>query len=538
MKSNNAVVKLLNKHIANRYDNVAVIKHHDGVWTYGQLGVKVSAYASYFGSIGIRKGDTVAIYLEDCPDWIAAFLALLHIGAVAVPIDTFATIEKVNICIQLARTRFLFTKTEFLKKNNIDIEALDIEYLGQVIVTEDLGSIPSCSVVPVCDVKETDPALILFTSGSTGSPKGVVHSHRSLTSIAEGFGAECLRPDSGDIFFSTSRLFFGYGLGNSLIFPLYFACSVVLVSEKVTPAELKKLINEYNVTHFFSVPKIYSSMLMEPDGLNMFPSIKQFISAGEPLPATLAKLWVTATKKNMMDGIGSTEAMHIFCYSHFFANGTSMIGRRVSNYDIKLFDDNKVEIVTSESPGNIAVRGMAIASAYCAQPGASTKVLVDGYLYTGDLYKYSVDNELIYVGRNSDIFKSSGLWVSTFEIESVVRELPWIEDVGVVFYLDHSMCQKVLALVIPKLKRMELIASGMLDDTDCEETIRRHLASKLPKYKLPSDVRLVSDMPRNSNGKLDKAKIKKLLSSTAVDEWGQMLPRIVLNRMPEGVIEI
>ena len=109
---------------------------------------------------------------------------------------------------------------------------------------------------------------------------------------------------------------------------------------------------------------------------------------------------------------------------------------------------------------------------------------------------------------------------------------------GVVFYLDHSMCQKVLALVIPKLKRMELIASGMLDDTDCEETIRRHLASKLPKYKLPSDVRLVSDMPRNSNGKLDKAKIKKLLSSTAVDEWGQMLPRIVLNRMPEGVIEI
>lgn len=538
MESNNAVFKLLQVHIEKGHDNVEAIRYRNGVLTYGQLEKKVCTYASYFNSIGIKKGDAAAIYLEDCPDWVFVFLGLLHIGAIAVPIDIFGSVEKIKVCIELSCARFIFTTAHLSNEKDIDFEALDVELLEKVIFIESLGLLPPDSQIAACDVKETDPALILFTSGSTGLPKGVVHSHKSLTAIAEGFGAESLSPCVGDVFFSTSRLFFGYGLGNSIIFPLYFACSVVLIAERMGVGELKQLINEYKVTHFFSVPKIYSSMLMEPEGLNMLPSIKQFISAGEPLPATLAKLWVAATGKNMMDGIGSTEAMHIFCYSQFFPNGTSLIGKRVGNYDIKLFDDNKIEIVTAEQPGSIAVRGEAIASAYCAQPGVNTEMLIDGYLYTGDLYKYSANNELIYLGRNSDIFKSSGLWVSTFEIESTVRELPWVEDVGVVFYLDHLMCQKVMALVIPKIKRIKLIASGVFDDTDCEEAISNHLAAKLPKYKLPNDVRLVSDMPRNSNGKLDKARIKKLLSSTTVDEWGGVLPRIVLTRVPDAVAEV
>lgn len=530
---NNGAYFLLKKHLYAETSNCPAIIYGESSLSYSQLNQQVERYAHWLFTQGIRQGERVAIWLNDSPEWVALFLACLQMGLIAVPINTF--VKEQDLAFYLNDSQASLLVTEHSQLVGIDIAHIFNQTCTRILTLEDILPLADSRISGCRPVDEQTIGFILYTSGSTGKPKGALHSHANLAATAQTFGYSILRPRSGDRFYSSSRLFFAYGLGNSLTFPLYFGCTSVLSQTRLAPADTLELIERYNITHFFSIPAIYSKLYPCLEQQSLAKSLRMCISAGEPLSQQLAREWVSRTQVDLVDGLGSTEALHIFCCTRYAGSGDIEPGHAVTGYDLQLLDDNNFVIEKNEVIGNLAVRGTSLAHGYWQQPEASGKTFMQDLLLTGDQYQRSPSGHYLYVGRKGDMFKASGLWVSAFEIEQVIMSLDYVAEVALVVYNDAQQEQKTAAFVVPGLGTItpQYLQQPEVLRESLEARIHDDLAKCLSRYKLPTFIYPLAELPRTATGKVAKPALKEL--AIANDPVKQTPNHITTTSTPEVV---
>ena len=470
--------------------------------TFDELRIEVRNWECELLNRGVAETDRVALLLYDSPEFIAAFLATVSIGAVCVPINTFLLAHDVEFILSDSGAGLLIIESELEDKLLMSDETLNrtvilkVDTRSRAYIKRDVAD--TRPVRPVT-TRET-PAFLLYTSGSTGTPKGVLHCHGSIPFTVEAYAANVLGLTSGDRVFSSSRMFFAYGLGNSLSFPLAAGATVLLEPERMSAERLAKFIEDRKPTVFFGVPAVYLSLLEYRlnGGRVDLSSVRLFVSAGEALPSKIFEDWQGAFGYRILDGIGSTEMLHIFISNREGNTREGSSGTIVEGYAARLLDENGVE-VQSEELGNLWVRGESATSGYWNLPELTEQTIKDGWVRTGDVYRRDEDGFFYHVGRSDDCFKVKGLWVSPIEVESVLILHKAISEAAVISSVDESGLATARAFVV--------IRQGERSDA-LKEEIRDFAGSRLPQYKVPSRIEFIEEMPRTSTGKVQRYKLR------------------------------
>jgi benzoate-CoA ligase len=494
--------------------------------SYGELRGETIRMAQAILAIGAVPGDRVALLLHDSPEFIEAFVATCSLGAIAVPINTslrpeeqcsilhnsgakLALIEG-DICHELLthapeKLHSLENVVQIDRSFRTDPapEAGDHFYpelsLRNPPVTIHAMESLLTKVFESADPEfpepgRDDPAFILYTSGSTGEPKGAVHTQSDIFYTNQTFCHEVLNLTAQDRLFSSSRLPFAYGLGNSFSFPLLNGATTILCRAKPSPDVIAKLFKEHRPTIFFGVPVIYNLLLEHHRGGMKLDcsSLRLCVSAGEALPAHLGEEWEKEFGVPVLDGIGSTETLHMFMSNHEGEVRYGSSGRLLNGYEARLLDD-----------GNLWIRGDSAARGYWQKPEATARTFVDGWVRTGDLYRVDEDGFWFHLGRSDDCFKSSGQWVSPVEVEGVLLRHSRVARAAVVEDFDADQLPCACAFVV----RRELES----DSGQLEHELRKLAAESLPRFKQPRKYVFVSELPYTATGKIQRFKLRKQL---------------------------
>jgi benzoate-CoA ligase len=485
----------------DRIGDRTAIEFRDSRITYRELREAVDHWAYQFSSRGVKPGDRVALLLLDTPAFIACLLATVSIGAVCVPINTFLPAHDVGFILGDSGARLVVVDDEL--QDRVDAAADD--RLTVLRVDEQTSSRPTSNASSARTSARTDttgetPALMLYTSGSTGTPKGVVHRHGAIPFTVESYAADVLCLTNEDRVFSSSRMFFAYGLGNSLSFPLAAGATVILEPERMSAERLARLIEHRRPTVFFSVPAVYLSLLEYRLGGGKLDlsSVRLFVSAGEALPAKIFEDWQREFGGTILDGIGSTEMLHIFISNREGNSRAGSSGTLVEGYSARLVDDRGGEVRAGEL-GSLWVKGDSATTGYWNLQELTGETIKDDWVRTGDVYRRDENGFFFHIGRSDDCFKVSGLWVSPIEVESVLISHEAVSEAAVVSSIDDSGLATGRAYVV--------IRQGERGDA-LRDQIRKFAGSRLPHYKVPSQIEFIDEMPRTSTGKVQRYKLR------------------------------
>jgi benzoate-CoA ligase family protein len=483
---------------------LTAIEFRGGRITYNELRREVDHWTGQIIACGIGEGDRVAMLLYDSPEFVACFLAAVSIGAVCVPINTFLPAEDVLFILSDSGARLVIAEDELEWKTDLGdpafadkctlltVDTAARHYLDAKDDVEPRGSLPATT--------EQSPAFLLYTSGSTGAPKGVLHLHGAIPHTVSSYSSNVLRLSKEDRVYSSSRMFFAYGLGNSLSFPLAAGATVILDSERPTPGRIAKLFEEQRPSFFFGVPAIYRSLMeFRAAGNHVDVSaLRKCVSAGEALPERVFEDWRREFGLPILDGIGSTEMLHIFISNAEQETRAGSSGRAVRGYEARLLDDGDREVDGGE-PGNLWVRGASATPGYWNRPELTRATIRDGWVRTGDIYRRDGDGFYFHVGRSDDCFKVRGLWVSPIEVESALMAHEAVVEAAVVSDADENGLATARAYAVIRTEG---------DREGLEEELRRFVASRLPQYKVPSSIEFIAEMPRTSTGKIQRFKLR------------------------------
>ena len=483
------------------------IESRDRRITYRELRDEVDHWGRLIKNCEVDEGDRVALLLYDSPEFIAGFLAAVSIGAVCLPINNFLPARDVEFILSDSGASLLIIESDLEDKMAPSGESanrptiLKVDTLTRTCVEQGDSEVDASGprVERVVTTRET-PAFLLYTSGSTGTPKGVLHLHGSIPFTVESYANNVLRLTSEDRVFSSSRMFFAYGLGNSLSFPLAAGATVILEPERMSAEQLAKFIEDQKVTVFFGVPAVYLSLLEYrwSGGRVDFSSVRLCVSAGEALAAKISEDFQREFGLTILDGIGSTEMLHIFISNREGSSRSGSSGTVVEGYDARLVDDNGLEVGANEL-GNLWVRGGSATAGYWNRDDLTQQTIKDGWVRTGDIYRRDEDSFYYHIGRSDDCFKARGMWVSPIEVESVLISHESVSEAAVVSAIDENGLATALAYVV--IRQGE--PSAALGDDIC-----KFAGSRLPKYKVPSRIEFINEMPRTSTGKIQRYKLR------------------------------
>ena len=490
--------------------------------TYGELREATIRTAEALYALGLEEGDRVAILLNDSPEFIASFVAIQSLGAIAVPINMGLRLDEqlviLNDCTastaiieaDLCHTLLTDARERLRDLRNVLVVGRDRNSrVGEIGGLNPwlLDDVPRALLATNFPVSPTDatPAFILYTSGSTGDAKGAVHRQADVFHTNETFCKEVLRLRSGDRLFSSSRLPFAYGLGNSFSFPLLNGATTILCREKPTPEVISRILTEHEPTIFFGVPVVYKLLLDHHRRVNALDcsSLRLCISAGEALPAHLGEEWEKTFGVEVLDGIGSTETLHMWMSNHEGEVRYGSSGTLLRGYEARLLDEhgNATPVGTE---GNLWVRGDSAALGYWERPDLTARTFVDGWVRTGDLYRTDADGYWCHMGRSDDCFKSSGQWVSPVEVEGVLLRCPGVARAAVVEDFDQDGLPCACAFVV-----REDVNS---DAAELEEELRQLAkAALLPRFKRPRKYLFVTELPYTATGKVQRFKLRERL---------------------------
>jgi benzoate-CoA ligase len=478
-----------------------------GPHTYGQLADRVARFAAALRGLGLRREERVLMALTDTIDWPTAFLGCLKAGIIAVPVNTLLTEDDYRFMLADSRAKCLVVSEPlFAKFEKLIGESPDLEHVivsgetphGYRLFEDLIGADePEDTTAPTtCD----DMAFWLYTSGSTGKPKGAVHVHGSLKLTADLYGTPVAGLKESDVVYSVAKLFFAYGLGNAMTFPLTVGATVVLNSERPTPDGVAALLRKHPITVFFAVPTFYAAFLASPNAPQCSDvKMRRCLSAGEALPEEIARKWAERYGVEISDGLGTTEMLHIYLTNRPGATKYGTTGKPVPGYEIKLVNDDGHEVSPGEM-GELHVRGPTSAIMYWNNREKSRATFQGEWTRSGDKYIEDEDGYYICCGRQDDMLKVSGMYVSPFEVEAALSSHPDVLEAAVVGWFDEQRLIKPKAFVVLKLPDQaseELI-----------QTLQEHVKQKLAPFKYPRWIEFRMDLPKTATGKIQRFKLR------------------------------
>ena len=506
----NFATALLDRHLIEGRGSRKALLGPLGSYTYEQLYRLTNQAGNAMLALGVQPEDRVLLLLRDSPEFVACFLAAMKIGAVPVALNTFAHPHDYEFYLRHSRARLLVAEDEFLPP----LKSFLWRYcLRAVISVRGQGPAPAHEFQEIvaahspelqpAPTHKDQPSHWVYTSGSTGESKAAVHLHRNTMFAMEPYVRHVNQMTPDDITFSVARLFFSYGLANSMLMPLWVGGGVVLLPDRPEPDHVLDIIERYKPTLFFSVPTAYGRMLRENLDLKKLSSLRLCASAGEALPAPIYDEWLRKTGLQIMDGVGSTEVGYIFLSNRPGDVFPGSSGKILPGYKARLVDPlgNDVE---GEGFGELWISSPSTASFYWRNHPASKKTFLGEWLRTGDQYLRDGNETYVYQGRSDDLFKSGGIWVSPIQVESTLLEHPAIAEASVVAERDSAGLEKPIAYVV--------LRTGFEAGATMDQQLRQFTRDRLAVYKCPKTFHFVSDLPKTATGKIQRFKLRQAAS--------------------------
>jgi benzoate-CoA ligase len=509
----NAAFDLLESNLrAGRSAKTAYVDDH-GTLSYGQLTQRVKQFAHALTRLGVEREQRVLLCLQDTVDFPVAFLGCIWAGVVPVAVNTGLKPADYLYLLSDSRAKVVAVSHSLLPQ--ISTILSNISSLKHVIVCD--GEDPShlsirallseglCAEEPAatcCD----DACFWLYSSGSTGAPKGTIHLHSSLIQTAELYARPILGLREDDVVFSAAKLFFAYGLGNGLTFPLAVGATTILMRERPTPEAIFRRLIQQQATIFCGVPTLYASILASQLPQRSSFNLRGCVSAGEALPREIGERWRRHFGVDILDGIGSTEMLHIFLSNRFDDICYGTTGYPVPGYEIRLVDDAGNDVEQGQI-GELIVAGPTAASAYWNNRAKSIQTFNGRWTRSGDKYYQDGDGHYVHAGRADDMLKVSGLYVSPTEVESALLTHPCVLEAAVIGSQDGSGLVKPLACVVLKDRAA---ASAAL-----AEQLKQHVKSVLLPHKYPRRVEFLAELPKTTTGKIQRFKLREMYSNTS-----------------------
>jgi benzoate-CoA ligase len=505
----NAAYDLIERNLAaGRAAKVAYVDDA-GQTTFGQLAERVNRFGSGLLSLGLEMEHRVLLALTDTIDFPTAFLGAIKAGVVPIAVNTLLTPKDYEYMLSDSRAKVLIVSEHLLPQFAPLIGKLP--FLRHVIVSggntqgqtafSDVLAMGKPDLAPAPTTSDDD-CFWLYSSGSTGMPKGTVHAHASMIITAELYARGVLGIKESDIVFSAAKLFFAYGLGNALSFTLAAGAAAVLMAERPTPASVFRRLIERKPTIFYGVPTLYAAMLASPE----FPkreslALRLCVSAGEALPPQIAKSWKERTGVEILDGIGSTEMLHIFLSNRPSDLRYGTTGKPVPGYELRVVDEHGIPVKRGDM-GELQIAGPSSAAYYWNNREKSRNTFMGGWTKSGDKYSQDPDGYYVYGGRSDDMLKVSGIYVSPAEVEAALVTHEAVLEAAVVGHEDENKLIKPKAFVVLK--------PGQSGGEALKQTLQQHVKDKLAPYKYPRWIEFMPELPKTATGKIQRFKLRSM----------------------------
>jgi len=506
----NTAAWLVDRHVDEGWGGRVAIRCEGRSTSYADLAAEIGRAQAMLSSLGLGVGDRVAMVVQDDEAFPAFFLGAQRGGMVAVPLSTMLHGQELAAIVADCGATVLIVSDTFVSA--LDAIADGAPELRDIVVAGPgaIASLPasidvhrwteySSSELPaVARTSRDSAAFWLYSSGTTGIPKGVMHVHGNVPATIDTYATTILGIGPDDRFLSVPKLFFAYGLGNSLTFPLAVGATAILNPAPSTPPGMIDLIEDELPTLFFSSPGFCAALLDSDPDASIFRSVRATVTAGESLPANIQTRFAELTSGPVLDGIGSTELLHIFISNTLEHQSPGSSGGVVPGYEAQLRDDADTLITEPDTPGYLHVRGDSAASGYWQKPDATAEAFRDGWVRTGDVYTRSADGVWTFLGRNSDMIKAGGIWVSPAEVESALIEHPTVLEAAVVGDRDEKGLETVVAFVVP--------SSGAVPDP---AELEAHCRARMAAFKRPRRIIVVDEFSKTATGKIKRFELRQ-----------------------------
>ncbi len=504
----NAVEEFVDGNVQKGFGEKAAFIDPDRKLTYQTLETATCKMANVLTSLGIEQKSRIALMLHDTVDFPIVYWGAIRAGIVPVCLNTLLVADQYEYLLSDSDAEALFISADLLPlvepllgglknlKHVVVIGTGNHQYpvLDDLLLKADDG-------FETANTRAGDIAFWLYSSGSTGAPKGVMHRHASLAHVAAHFGKEVLGICHEDVSFAAAKLFFAYAQGAAMAIPMSVGATTILLPERPTPKSVFATLRQFQPTLFFGVPTLYASMLADPDcqPQNISQHLRLCISAGEALPEDVGRSWKARMGIDIVDGVGSTEMLNAFLSNRPGAVRYGTSGRAFDGYSLRLVDEEGHDVGT-DTIGELLVSGGSAAVGYWNRPNKTRATFIDGWVHTGDKYYRDKDGYYHYCGRTNDMFKVSGRWVSPFEVEQALVSHPAVLEAAVVAHEDDEGLTKPRAFVVLK---------NAAPEPGLYATLKAHVKESVGVWKYPRWIDFVEDLPKTATGKIQRYKLRK-----------------------------
>jgi benzoate-CoA ligase family protein len=501
----NVAVPFVDRHVPEGRGAKVAIRSAAREATYAEVAERVNRSGNALLGAGLQKGQRLLLVVKDCPEFFYLFWGAIKAGVIPVPLNTILRAQDYRAMIEDSCCSAVVFSSEFAGEVEPAISAArpapplalpveggerNLRALMDRASTE-LRASPSAA---------TDPAFWLYSSGSTGKPKGVVHLHRDSVATSLLFGQDTLGMREHDVIFSAAKLFFAYGLGNAMTFPLWTGATSVLLETRPTAKNALQTIERFRPTFYFGVPTLYAAQLqaLEQERYDL-SSLRCCVSAGEPLPADIFRRWKERTGLEILDGLGSTEGLNTFLSNVPGDARPGTSGKPVPGYEVRIVDDEGAEVGPGVI-GRLQAKGPSMAPYYWNDPERTARTMIGEWVDTGDAYFRDEEGYYHHCGRSDDMLKVGGIWCSPIEIEACLVDHQSVLEAAVVGRPDENGLLKPEAWVV--------LRDGRLPSPALANELITHCKSRLAPYKFPRGIHFVEELPKTATGKIQRYRLR------------------------------
>ncbi len=528
----NAAVAFLDRNLAEGRGAKTAVYYEGNAYTYTQIAELANRIGNGLLDLGVDLEQRTALLLLDSPQFAATFFGAIKMGAIPIPLNTLLRPADYVYLLNDSRARVLLVHASLWQ--NIQQIRPQLKYLRHVVIVNNTGEsvhedspyadarssqsihdfdswvARASSNLQAAETSKDDSAFWLYSSGSTGFPKGCVHLQHDMVYCTEYYAKGILDIQENDITFSAARLYFAYGLGNNLYFPFSFGASAVYHPGRPLPEDMFKVIEQYRPTIFFGVPTLYASMLALPDAEKRFDcsSLRACVSAGEALPADIQRRWEQAFHVPILDGIGSTEILHIFISNRMGDIRPGSSGKLVPGYEALIVDEAGWPVPTGDI-GNLLIHGDSTTAYYWNKHEKTKNTIAGRWIHTGDKYYQDDEGYFWYCGRADDMLKVGGQWVSPVEVENTLIAHPAVLEAAVVGVFDEENLVKPKAFIV--------LQAGLSPSEELAEELKSFVKGRIAPFKYPRYIEFVTELPKTATGKIQRFLLRGTLQTEPLD---------------------